>query len=77
MKIAKGKTYLNVGGFSTRGCIVKITNMNYRNEGRIKYEVIKEPKEKDDLYMSEWAYCPPNKFREFFVPVDRKVKRLK
>jgi len=77
MKIVKGKTYLNVGGFSTRGCIVKITDMNYKNEGRIRYEVIKEPGEKDDLYMSEWAHCSPNKFREFFVPVDRKVKRIK
>ena len=51
--------------------------MNYKNVGRVRYEVIKEPEEKDDLYMSDWAHCLPSKFREFFVPVDRKVKRLK
>jgi len=74
MKIVKGKTYLNVGSKATKGCIVKVTELNYSGGGHIKYDVIKES---ENAIEGEWAHCHRNSFKDYFVPVDRKVKRLK
>ena len=72
MRVSKGGIYKQVKEYVGEGTVIKVTGVGY---GRVKFEVI-EPKNLVDIEKGFTSEQSTRRFKEWFSPVNRKIKRL-
>jgi hypothetical protein len=72
MRVSKGEIYRQVKRCEGEGTVIKVTGVGY---GRVKFEVI-EPKNLVDIEKGFTSGQSTRRFKEWFSPVNRKIKRL-